>query len=225
MKAKGNKYVCIRKNAFNKYLENYNLIESKTSTKVKTTVYENPENQLDIEEFKNGLIIVNSLKQIEIKSLVDVSKNELYKAENIDKLKIKNIIFEGTDGVGKTSTIIGLINLGIVCLDRSEEICKYMLFDVDKKTRCEAYKKYLEESPYKVIFLINNSKEELERRIYSRKEISDFDKLAYEYNLLYKDTYEAMQKYDVSNKLEMIDCTNLSLEEQINKVKKYILED
>ena len=178
MKAKGNKYVCIRKNAFNKYLENYNLIESKTSTKVKTTVYENPENQLDIEEFKNGLIIVNSLKQIEIKSLVDVSKNELYKAENIDKLKIKNIIFEGTDGVGKTSTIIGLINLGIVCLDRSEEICKYMLFDVDKKTRCEAYKKYLEESPYKVIFLINNSKEELERRIYSRKEISDFDKLA-----------------------------------------------
>lgn len=225
MKAKGNKYVCIRKNAFNKYLENYNLIESKTSAKVKTTVYENPENQLDIEEYKNGLIIVNSLKQIEIKSLVDVSKNELYKAENIDKLKIKNIIFEGTDGVGKTSTIIGLINLGIVCLDRSEEICKYMLFDVDKKTRCEAYKKYLEESPYKVIFLINNSKEELERRIYSRKEISDFDKLAYEYNLLYKDTYEAMQKYDVSNKLEMIDCTNLSLEEQINKVKKYILED
>ena len=225
MRNKENKYVCIRKELLYKFLKDYNLIDFNSCDKKETSLYRSSNNELSVEDYKNGLIIVNSLYEIKAKFLVDVSENKIYNDDNINNLVINNIIIEGTDGVGKTSTIVGLINMGIICTDRNEEICKYMLFDVDIETRCKAYKKYLENNAYKIIFLINNSREELEKRINMREKVSEFDKLAYEYNTLYKDTYIAMQKYDVSDKLAMIDCTNLSLEEQINKVKKYILEE
>ena len=99
-----------------------------------------------------------------------------------------------------------------------------MLLDIDEEIRCNAYKDYFKKNPYKIIFLINNSKKELEKRINIREKISEFDKLAFEYNNLYKKTYLAMKNYNIYNKLFMIDCTNLFLEEQINKVKKYIME-
>ena len=134
------------------------------------------------------------------------------------------IILEGTDGVGKSSTIKALKIYGINCQDRSKDvISKYMLFDVDMKTRAKKYEQYLLESEDIVIFLINNNKEEITKRIYSRAKISEFDKRANEYNSLYLDTYNYMKKNCIThNKLFLIDCTNLDFNEQVRKIKQLI---
>ena len=136
------------------------------------------------------------------------------------------IIIEGTDGVGKSTTIERLAKNDIICQDRSRNvISKYMMFDVSIENRSKKYFEYLKNNDCLIIFLINNDKNELMRRIYSRYEISDFDLHAYEYNLLYKETYQYMKKHNMLlNKLYMIDVTNLNIEEQTNKVKKLIKE-
>ena len=136
------------------------------------------------------------------------------------------IIIEGTDGVGKSSTIEELKKYSIVCQDRSRDvISKYMMFDVSMEDRVNEYYKYLKDNDCIVLILVNNDKEELMRRIYSREKISDFDLQAYEYNILYKETYEYMKKKKMLlDKLFMVDVTNLNMKEQVEKVKKIILE-
>lgn len=133
-------------------------------------------------------------------------------------------ILEGTDAVGKSSTIIELEKIGIVCRDRSKDvISKNMLFSVDLETRVKVYHEYLKGIDKKVIFLVNNDKNELERRVNSRSKISSFDLEAYAYNQLYIDTYNYMKKRNLlENKLFLVDCTGLSLDEQVEKVKEMI---
>ena len=65
----------------------------------------------------------------------------------------------------------------------------------------------------------------MERRIYSRGAVSEFDEQAYAYNLLYKDTYLAMQAYDTQGKLQMVDCTGLPLDEMIARARACILQE
>lgn len=134
------------------------------------------------------------------------------------------IILEGTDGVGKTATIAKLREEGIECQDRSKDIIsKYMLFTVSMEERVKKYEEYLRNSNDKVIFLINNNDYELMKRIYSREIIGEFDLEAVEYNKLYLDTYEYMKKRNLlQDKLYLVDCTNLTLEEQVEKVKGVI---
>ena len=134
------------------------------------------------------------------------------------------IIIEGTDGVGKTSTIERLAKDKIFCQDRSKDmISKYMLFDISTEDRAKKYYEYLQNNDCIIIILINNDKEELMRRIHSREKISDFDLQAYEYNQLYKETYNYMkQKELLSDKLFMVDVTGLNLNDQVKKVKKII---
>lgn len=135
-----------------------------------------------------------------------------------------NIILEGTDGVGKTATIKKLKEEGIECKDRSKDIIsKYMLFTVSLDERVNAYEKYLKETDDTIIFLINNDSEELMKRIYSREVISDFDLEAPQYNELYLRTYNYMKDNNkLYGKLFLIDCTNLTLEQQVEKVKEVI---
>lgn len=218
------KYVCIRKDELIKLLKDYTLVDIKQKLNKVIKTYTSKTNNLILENYKTNLILIKSISSIKSKSLIDVSNNNLYNENNLKNIIVTNYVIEGTDGVGKTTTITGLINEGIVCSDRDKEICKYMLFDIDMKTRCENYEKYLNNNEIKVLFLVNNSKKELERRINQREKISEFDKQAYEYNELYKNTYIEMQKYNVKNKLKIVDCTNLSIEEQITKVKETIME-
>ena len=194
-----NKYVCIRAQALH-CLQN-----------------------VKIRRLDNGLTLVESERRLTEKGLVCVTDNEYFREENLPFVQVKSVVLEGTDAVGKTSTIEGLIAQGIVCLDRDLTICKYMLFDVDMTTRCEAYEEYFKESKNTVIFLVNHSKEELKRRVFSRERISEFDKQTYEYNVLYTQTFSEMQNYQTNGKLKLVDCTNLSLLEQIERVKQVVL--
>ena len=54
------------------------------------------------------------------------------------------IIIEGTDGVGKSTTIKRLAKNNIICQDRSRNvISKYMLFDISMENRVNKYFEYL----------------------------------------------------------------------------------
>lgn len=135
------------------------------------------------------------------------------------------IILEGTDAVGKTSTINELKKNNIICQDRSRDmISKYMLFDYDLEYRVQKYHEYLKNTDCMIIFLVNHDKEELMRRVYSRDEIDEFDLQAYEYNKLYQETYDYMKENNLlEDKLFLVDVTGLTLEEQVEKVKEKIL--
>ena len=74
--------------------------------------------------------------------------------------------------------------------------------------------------------MLNNDKEELERRISNRDVISDFDKEAHRYNQLYFETYQYMKEHNMlEGKLFLVNCTNLTLDKQVQKVKKIILNE
>ena len=130
------------------------------------------------------------------------------------------IVLEGTDAVGKTSVINNLMEYQL--LDRDKNICKLFEFDISLIDRVKKIKEYIKYNNY-IIFLVNNDKEELERRIKLRNTIDEYDKYTYLYNLLYLETFLYMEKNNLlNNKLFMVNCTGLSLEEQTEKVKKIV---
>ena len=202
-----------------------NLIKRYVCTRERTLERLSKREDVKVTRLENGLILVDSAQVLTEKGLVDVTDNTRYAEENLPQILVPRVAIEGTDGVGKTSVIVGLVVEGIVCFDRDTTICQYMLFDVDMETRCRAYEKYFSEGGNGILFLINDDKEELERRIYSRGAVSEFDEQAYAYNLLYKDTYLAMQAYDTQGKLQMVDCTGLPLDEMIARARACILQE
>ena len=166
-----------------------------------------------------------------LKSFIEVTGNPKYENRNIinGSIKKSNVIIEGTDAVGKTTTISNLLADGIICQDRCEEvISKNMLFDISNEKRAdEIYNEYFSKSNDKIIiFLANFDEKELMRRVTSRSKISEFDLEAYKYGLLYKETYDYMRAhYRTDNRLKLVDCTGLGIEEQYEKVKASILKE
>lgn len=160
------------------------------------------------------------------KGFVEVSNTKVYENYGIYNNSIRSVgtIIEGTDGVGKSVTIEKLIEKGIICQDRCMDvISRNMLFNIAMDKRANIYQKYLKNIHKKVIFLVNNSKEELESRINKREVLSQYDKEAYMYNQLYLDTYNYMKDKEMTeNKLYLVDCTGLTLEEQVSKVEGII---
>ena len=131
------------------------------------------------------------------------------------------IILEGTDAVGKTSVIHNINGYNIV--DRDKYISSLIDFKIPLIDRVKKLTKYLNSINDIVIFLINNDKIELERRIHLREEIDEYDKYTYLYNLLYLETYIYMEQNNLlENKLYMVDCTGLNIEEETNEVKRVI---
>ena len=161
------------------------------------------------------------------KGFIEVSGTKEYENYGIynGSIKWNNIILEGTDGVGKTETIKRLLKEGIICQDREMDvISKNMLFEIPMEERVKKYSKYLKNSDKHIVFLINKDKEELERRINSRDRLSEFDLEAFRYNKLYEDTYLYMKENNLlNNKLHLIDCTGLKIDEQVKVIKDYII--
>ena len=163
------------------------------------------------------------------KGFIEVTGNRRY--ENIDifngSIISNNTILEGTDGVGKTTTIIELLKDGIICQDRCMDMISVnMLFDIPTEERAVKYQEYLKHIDKKIIIMVNNDKEELEKRINKRKVLSEFDSLAYEYNNLYMETYEYMKANNMlENKMFLVDCTGLTIEEQVKNCLRTILFD
>lgn len=135
-------------------------------------------------------------------------------------------IIEGADGVGKTEVVRRLNAENIYCQDRCKKvISKYMVFDISIYDRVHIYYSKCLNKDCKVIFLINNDEIELLKRIHNRKIIDEYDLMTNEFNRLYLETYKYIKTLDVlKDMFYIIDVTNLSIEEQTNKVKNLILK-
>ena len=131
------------------------------------------------------------------------------------------IILEGTDAVGKTSVIKNLSSYELS--DRDKNISKLFVFDISLLERVNRLLEYFDSNHNYVIFLINNDKEELERRVSLREVKDEFDKYTYLYNLMYLETYLYMEKNNLlNNRLYMVDCEGLNIENETIKVKRLI---
>ncbi len=206
---------------------------SKTIIKKRRRIYLDNEYQIDVDDFEEPNIFTmievsngNLNKYKEPKGFIEVTNIEGYQNKEIFKgfIKKTGIIIEGTDAVGKSETIKRLLLDGIICKDReSTVISANMLFDIPMQIRTQKYNEFLKKTKDLIIFLINNDKMELLRRVNARKEVSNFDLKTYEYNQLYKQTYEYMKEHHMlENKLFLVDCTGLDIETQIQKVKEII---
>ncbi|MFI3307809.1 MAG: hypothetical protein R3Y21_04500 [Mycoplasmatota bacterium] len=182
-----------------------------------------------IKQYEDNYIIKKINKNIiELYNMFFYNKNDdlfYIESEIIKKLKFTNIILEGTDGIGKTTLAKEFLKKGFVVQDRSEDvICKYMFEDISLETRIYEFKKFLRGDNVFLVFLITQDKEELLRRINQRKEINKFDKKAWEYNLMYINTYEKLK--NIKN-IHGIDVTNLKLNDIIEKIleKRFLYEN
>ena len=212
------------------------LKDTKKSIRKIRKYYQDGEYEIDVDYFMEPV----SMIMVEVASLgapladyqapkgfVDVTGNKIYENSSIYQGSILSCstIIEGTDAVGKSTTVNRLLSMGILCRERSMDMfSKYMEFTVPLEERVEHYYEYLKNHEEKVIFLVNHDKMELERRVSLRDVISEFDKKAYEYNQLYFETYQYMMEHDMlEGKLFLVDCTNLTFEEQVEKVKNIII--
>ena len=200
--------------------------------KKRRRIYLDNEYQVDVDDFEEPNVFtmievsngnLNNYK--EPKGFIEVTNMEGYQNKEIFNgfIKKTGIVLEGTDAVGKTETIKKLLSYGIICKDRASTISENMVFDIPMQIRAKKYNEFLKETTDLVLFLINNDKKELLRRVHLRKEVSSFDLKTYEYNQLYKQTYEYMKEHHMlQNKLFLIDCTGLDIAKQVEKVKEVI---
>ena len=225
------KVIEIKENTFNKifklenkYIKKIRKIYMDRYYKIVVDYFTKPVNitMVEVEANSNNLS-----KYVPPKHFLEVTNNTIYDNFNICNGSIirNDIIIEGTDGVGKTETIKGLLKFGIIAQDRCTNIIsKNMVDNISLETRAKIYNNYLKEINKIIIILINNNTQELLRRVNQRANISKFDRETNKYNKMYLDTYKYM--YDnnmLENKMYLVDCTNLTIEEQVNKVKNIIL--
>ena len=183
-----------------------------------------------IEPIRMVMIEVSSTKPLEDyvppKGFLEVSNTKTFENYGIynGMVKANRTIIEGTDGVGKTETIKKLLEDGIICQDRLVEVVsKNMFFDIDMDIRAKRIEDYLINNNNDIIILINNDKEELEKRIRMREVLSEYDLEAFRYNQLYLDTFNYMKENKMlHNKMFLVDCTHLTIDEQVKEVKKII---
>lgn len=167
-------------------------------------------------------------KYVPPKHFLEVTGNKLFDNINICNGSIisNHAIIEGTDGVGKTETIKGLLKQGIICTDRcTEVISKNMVDGVSLEKRTQIYFDYLKHIDKIIVILVNNDENELKRRLNKRGSLSDFDKETGKYNRMYLDTYQYMLDNDLlEEKMFLINCTGLTVEEQVEQVRNIIIK-
>lgn len=235
------KFIPTKDDQFTKFLANMQKVRDGFFTldfegrilNIEREIYLDGEYQILIDKIveQANLILVKVVgdeldEYIPPKGFLEVTNMEVYEEENIAKgsIKLSNIIMEGTDGVGKSVSVEQLLRMGIVCQDRSIVVVSHnMFFHIPMEVRAREIEDYLINRDGYILFLVNNSKEELERRINSRDVISEYDLEAYRYNCLYLDTYNYMlEKNMLHDKLFLVDCTGLNIDEQVGKILEVI---
>lgn len=176
-------------------------------------------------------LIARCDKKLNLRLILPDQKKPKKVAKKAEATRKITVVIEGTDGVGKSTVIKALkqyfdnhaiteykqtdkkpVKLEFEFLDReTTTISASMLFTVRMKDRIERIKKYLDNnSDTFVIFLVNEDAKELLRRIETRdKPVSDFDREAPAYNLMYMATYYEMRRHNmVNHQIAMLDVTD-----------------
>lgn len=222
------KYIALKDNLERIYL----------SDKVKINGYIVNKNgkQILVEHYKDFITIninsdikifyfLNDSQCMIFSDFIEVTNNSKYLINNIlnGSVKNMNVVIEGADGVGKSTLVSNLANLGYLVQDRAiKEITQKMRLEIPREIRINEVKKYLQiYKNRKVIFLYLSDEKELEKRIYSRKVISEFDKKAISFQRAYLDTYNSL-KY--LKNLFAVDCLQKTPEYLTIEIKKLIEE-
>ncbi len=222
----------IDEQTFNSALKN----AGKSIVKCRKT-YSDGQRKIDVDYFevplKMVMVEVSSNEEGQLcnyaapEGFIEVTKNIKYDNKNIfnGSILATGVILEGSDAVGKTTAIQHLVEDGIICQDRCNDvISKYMMFDVPMEVRVTRYHDYLKTLSGIVIIMVNNDGEELMRRVKRRAKISAFDKDTVRYNLLYVNTFKEMYERNMrEGKMYLLNCTDLSIDETVYKLKNLIL--
>lgn len=192
-------------------------------------------NNVIIVEHYNDFITVNVNKIITIfyffnytqekpfNDFIDITTSKKYLLKNILKgsLKKVNIVIEGADGVGKSTLVKKLANRGYLTQDRAvKEVTQKMREEIPTKERIDEIRKYLQtDLNRKLVFLYLSDEAALEKRINSRKSISEFDKKALIFQRLYVDTYTRLSNF---KNLYIIDCLGRTPEDLAKEIEKLI---
>lgn len=151
---------------------------------------------------------------------IEVTNNRIFDISNVLRgcVSYANTVIEGSDGVGKSTLVSNLAQLGIICQDRAvNEITKKMKPEVDENERLYALQKYLnEDCTRKVIFIYMSDERELIKRIYSREIVSEYDKKTIAFQRLYVNTYEKLR--DKHSNLFLLDCLNKNRDDMVKEV-------
>lgn len=173
------------------------------------------------------IYITQSEKYLIHNDFIEVTNNERYSILNIlaGFVTSTNLVVEGSDGVGKSTLVANLAQLGILCQDRAvKEITKMMKPHIDEQQRVLTVSRYLEDnSNCKVVFLYMSNESELYKRIYSRKIISEYDKNTIIFQRLYVDTYLKLSQ--IYNNIYLVDCFGKTQADMVNDVLRVIKEN
>lgn len=155
---------------------------------------------------------------------IEVTSNKIFDISNILAGSIfkANTVIEGGDGVGKSTLVSNLAQLGIICQDRAvKEITKKMKPEVVEDERLYSLQHYLNaDRNRKVIFIYISDERELEKRIYSREIITEYDKKSVIFQRLYVDSYKKLKGQN--SNLFLIDALNKSREDIVKEVMNII---
>lgn len=173
------------------------------------------------------IYITQSEKYLIHNDFIEVTNNERYSILNIlaGFVTSTNLVVEESDGVGKSTLVANLAQLGILCQDRAvKEITKMMKPHIDEQQRVLTVSRYLEDnSNCKVVFLYMSNESELYKRIYSRKIISEYDKNTIIFQRLYVDTYLKLSQ--IYNNIYLVDCFGKTQADMVNDVLRVIKEN
>ena len=155
------------------------------------------------------------------KDFINVTKNKRYRLKNILNGSIvrTGIVIEGADGTGKSTLVGELAQRGFLCQDRAvKEITCSMREEILKEERIKNVKKYLEQNSNKiVVFLYLSNENVLKDRIFSRGELSEFDKKAIIFQRMYVETYNSLKDFQ---NLFIVDCIDKTPKQIANEIIK-----
>lgn len=228
-----NVYITLKENLMQKFLSDKALLTNEPEVqivnvngvrkKIETYLY----NGFNIVNVNNIVCLINIPQDSDIfvyRDFIDVTQNSRFDINNIlnGTVNLANLVIEGTDGVGKTTVAKALAMRGWLCEDRCVSvITKNMKPEISEDVRLNAVSSYLENNRMKkILFLHLSDENELLRRIYSRGEVTEYDRQAVIFQRLYIETYMKLKDY---TNLYLVDCSNKSISQMIEEIEKFIL--
>ncbi|MFA6859782.1 MAG: hypothetical protein WCR30_00110 [Clostridia bacterium] len=225
---KENVYITLKDVLYKRFVLDKNYV----SSELKEIVWNGKKNTIKIDLYKECRIlnINDKIKLIYIPidsnifiydDLVDVTKNPLFKIENIlnGSLVFSDTIIEGADGVGKTTIATSLAQQGIIVKDRCvENISKIMSDEMLQSKRNEIIEKFVKSNPnQKIVVIYMSDENEMWKRICSRERISEYDKKAIETQKHYLESFNRLKDY---KNVFLVNCLNKTREDMFEIVKK-----
>ena len=158
-------------------IKTYKLIETKLTEKGNK-----------ITNYENAIILTVNFeeKQLEkiIEKSIEVTNNKYFSDMNLTTSNSKKVILEGSDFSGKTTLAKKLVNRGVFVQERDLENFSYWIRDFIKEPGKIIEEKIKDKEELYIVMTMSD--EVLSKRIKTRENLTEFDKIAAKSNEIYK---------------------------------------